>query len=237
MSFAFLTPTLPLGASSLSLSPRSAQRRHKLSSMVLSGQKRTHITALQAGMEDLPSARVRVQIEAPALNKRRITAQNLINAPIEVVWGLLSDYSNLATYIPNLTLSELRRHPTNGIRVEQCGAQSILGFEFRASVTMDMTELNATASDWRAIEFKLAASRDFNIFEGVWRMESVDDKTALFYEVTIVPRGLVPVKAIEWRISEDVPGNMNAVRMECEKRRRTSIAALRRQTVRARNVQ
>lgn len=144
---------------------------------------------------------------------------------MDIVWDLLSDYERLADHIPNLALSERRSHPRKGIRVEQCGSQKILGFEFRASLTMDMSEVNRASSDWRAIEFDLVTSRDFKEFEGVWRMESVDQyRTALYYCVSIVPRGLVPVRAIEWRISEDVPGNMNAVRIECERRRRSRTA-------------
>lgn len=107
----------------------------------------------------------------------------------------------------------------------------MLGFEFRASLIMDMVEVNERSSEWRAIEFGLVESRDFNEFEGVWRMRDVDGKTALYYEVNIVPRGLIPVRAIEWRISEDVPENMDAVRLECERRRRIAVADGRRRDI------
>ena len=178
---------------------------------------------------DCPSTRVRVQIDAPSPNKRVISADNLIYAPLPIVWQLLSDYGRLADHIPNLMMSELRNHPRNGIRVEQCGAQSILGFEFRARLVMDMTEVNPNSAECRAINFDLVTSKDFKEFGGVWRMERVDDnKTALFYRVAIVPKGLVPVRAIEWRIAEDVPSNMNAVRLECERRRRVTVASNRR---------
>lgn len=96
---------------------------------------------------------------------------------------------------------------------------------------MDMVEINNRSMDWRAIEFGLVESRDFKEFDGLWSMRNVGGKTALYYEVNIVPRGLVPVRAIEWRISEDVPQNMEAVRLECERRRRIAVADGRRQDV------
>lgn len=195
--------------------------------MVASRERTRRVPALglSSGNGEPPSPRVKVLIDAPARNKRIITASNLINAPLPIVWRLLSEYDRLADHIPNLALSEFRSHPRNGIRVEQCGSQSILGFEFRASLTMDMKEVNGRSHEWRAIEFDLVTSRDFKEFEGVWRMESFDqNKTALYYSVSIVPKGLVPVRAIEWRISEDVPGNMEAVRIECERRRRILVA-------------
>lgn len=183
------------------------------------------------GLEGDPTSAVRVVIEVPARNKRRICADTLINAPLEIVWAVLSDYDRLSEYIPNLAKSDLLRHPSNGIRVEQCGSQSILGFEFKASLTMDMFEIEPSSNQCRMIQFSKVQSRDFNEFKGVWKMQRIGDRTALYYEVTIVPRGLVPVKAIEWRISEDVPGNMNAVREECERRRRITVMENRRQRI------
>lgn len=91
---------------------------------------------------------------------------------------------------------------------------------------MDMTEVTPKSTDDRAIDFTLVSSSDFREFEGTWRMIAEGpSKTALYYSVTIVPKGLVPVRAIEWRISEDVPENMDAVRVECERRRRVSVAS------------
>lgn len=225
---AFHTAQLPLSRTLHSPLPSLGSRRptHQ-PTMVASRERTRRVTTLglSGNSGEYPTPKVKVLIDAPARNKRVISASNLINAPLHVVWGLLSDYDRLADHIPNLALSQQKPHPKDGIRVEQCGAQSILGFEFRASLVMDMKEVNHCSHEWRAIEFDLVTSRDFKEFEGVWRMESIDQhKTALYYSVSIIPKGLVPVRAIEWRISEDVPGNMDAVRMECERRRRNRVA-------------
>lgn len=180
----------------------------------------------------------KVVIERPLPNRRVVSSGILIHAPLDTVWNVLSDYSRLADYIPNLAISKLQPHPKGGIRLQQCGVQKILGFEFKAAVTMDMTEVSASSGSSRAIDFNLVESRDFKVFEGTWLMElSPDDadKTVLQYRVTIVPRGMVPVKAIEWRIGEDIPGNMDAVKRECERRRRQEAISLRRATARAQN--
>ena len=42
-------------------------------------------------------------------------------------------------------------------------------------------------------------------------------RTKLSYRVNITPRGLVPVPALEWRIREDVPVNLRAVKKSAEK--------------------
>lgn len=175
-----------------------------------------------------------MHIERPAPNRRVVSAEALIHADLQTVWGVLSDYGRLAEYIPNLAMSEVRPRPGGGVRLEQCGVQKIFGFEFRAAVVMDMTEVGAKEKEARGIEFELVESRDFRVFQGVWGMERVDDgKTVLRYLVEIVPKGLVPVKAIEWRIGEDVPQNMEAVKRECEARTRSAKAAERRAALRA----
>lgn len=96
-----------------------------------------------------------------------------------------------------------------------------------------MFEIDKDSSVSRAINFELVESRDFREFRGAWRMQARSDgNTSLFYTVCIVPKGLVPVKAIEWRIGEDVPQNMAAVKLECERRRRAADATKRRSAMR-----
>merc|ERR1712159_341972 len=73
-----------------------------------------------------------------------------------------------------------------------------------------------------AILFKCADSRFFSTFDGEWRLRRVlqpradtnayDELTSLEYRVLIRPKGPVPVAALEWRIREDVPTNLLAVR-------------------------
>lgn len=156
-----------------------------------------------------------------------------MSAPPEAVWAIITDYANLATHVPNLVTSELRPHPLpGGIRLFQEGAQKIVGFDFRASVLMDMNECKGgdnEARGMRRIEFKLVESIMFAAFEGEWRVQPYsrirqrDDPTKfeyttkLSYKVDITPKGLVPVPALQWRIREDVPINLLAVRSAAEK--------------------
>lgn len=170
--------------------------------------------------------RPEVEITKEAWNKRGIRAGILIRASLPTVWSALTDYSRLSTFIPNLAFSKQRFHPSGGIRLEQWGVQRIVGFQFKAAVVLDMTEVGVKDPKERAIDFTLASSRDFAAFFGSWRMSSVEGGgTWLEYDVNIQPKGLVPVKAVEWRIKEDVPSNLMAVRSYCELLDRRSAAA------------
>ena len=172
---------------------------------------------------------VKVDIEATGINSRCISASIIVSAAPSKVWTILTDYDNLATHVPNLVKSDLQPHPSGGIRLYQEGAQKIVGFDFRASLTMDMTERTEDRKAGSRIMFQLVESAMFANFDGEWRVQpysrvrsradptKYEYKSKLSYRVNITPKGLVPVPALEWRIREDVPVNLQAVRVASEK--------------------
>mmetsp|Transcript_20800 Transcript_20800/g.60541 ORF Transcript_20800/g.60541 Transcript_20800/m.60541 type:complete len:387 (-) Transcript_20800:1087-2247(-) len=119
-------------------------------------------------------------------------------------------------------------------RLFQKGSQKIIGFNFAAAVTMDMVEsmtiggrimgepLNSDEipMEERSIGFKCVESQFFTEFDGEWNVcQSIlpDPITGLVsttvsYVVDVRPKGPVPVAALEWRIREDVPTNLRAVK-------------------------
>lgn len=188
-----------------------------------------------------------VKIERTSPNSRRIAGEIIISKPMDDVWAILTDYDNLAVHVPNLVESR-RVGPTMSNNVQgdgnykcklyQKGAQKIIGFEFRASVTMQMTEnimrsnvvtprvmklgreKKIQAGEQRRIKFKCIESQFFSEFDGEWKCTWIDDPNDAFelatkveYVVDVRPRGPVPVQALEWRIREDVPTNLRAVKV------------------------
>ena len=181
------------------------------------------------------AAELPVEIGVTGINSRRISASVVVNASPESVWAILTDYDRLATHVPNLVVSERRPHPRGGIRLFQEGAQEIVGFDFRASLEMDMVEQR---EQYRSrLSFSLVRSEMFAEFDGEWHAQpysrkrsrtdpsTYDYSTKLSYSVDITPRGLVPVPALEWRIREDVPVNLIAVKAGAEKREAAALAA------------
>ena len=165
-----------------------------------------------------------VLIEAPARNCRHIYYGITVRASLPLVWQVLTDYEHLSEFIPNLALSRRCYHPQGGTRLEQEGFQSVLGFRFRASVTLDMTELvdDAQHPRRRSVLFDMVKSSDFTRFQGEWYLEAMQEeaevaRTYLGYCVEVVPRGLIPVQLVEWRIREDLPSNLAAIKRYVER--------------------
>lgn len=234
---------------------------------------------------------VAVRIERTSPNSRRIAGSIVIPKPVEDVWAILTDYDNLAIHVPNLveskrvnpgaTAGALAATRNNGLkpsgipgdgsyrcRLFQKGAQKIVGFEFGASVTMDMTEQivfkrtndnnglstsgnfplgmeipnGINLNEEKKIIFKCVESQFFSEFDGEWKVSwtmDPDDPTKLAsmveYVVDVRPRGPVPVQALEWRIREDVPTNLRAVKAASIDLGREGVEALRNRQRRGRN--
>mmetsp|Transcript_65924 Transcript_65924/g.73801 ORF Transcript_65924/g.73801 Transcript_65924/m.73801 type:complete len:373 (-) Transcript_65924:176-1294(-) len=176
---------------------------------------------------------VAVRIERPTSNSRRIMGEiSIPGVVVDDVWSILTDYNRLSIHVPNLKESTVvqennrpaeKSTPGDGsykCQLYQVGAQNIIGLDFSASVTMDMTEriLTASTSNARKIYFKCVDSQFFSEFDGSWTVQQqIDSRTGekevlCSYDVMVRPKGPVPVAALEWRIREDVPTNLRAVK-------------------------
>mmetsp|Transcript_20982 Transcript_20982/g.43051 ORF Transcript_20982/g.43051 Transcript_20982/m.43051 type:complete len:390 (+) Transcript_20982:366-1535(+) len=200
---------------------------------------------------------VAVRIDRTSANSRRIAGEITVNCSAMEVWAILTDYDRLSGHVPNLVAS--RRVDLDGrggkwnldgsapgdgryeCRLYQRGAQKIVGFEFGADVTMDMTEkivfprakednkgeghhgqsssLPSPREPERHIQFRCVDSQFFSQFDGTWKVVPLppnpftgEPETMVSYTVDVRPKGPVPVAALEWRIREDVPTNLRAVK-------------------------
>ncbi|KAK9801958.1 hypothetical protein WJX73_001180 [Symbiochloris irregularis] len=117
-------------------------------------------------------------------------------APVESVWGALTDYESLGNFIPGLAENRCLSRNPKGARLLQVGEQNVaLGAKFRAKVILDIQEYydgvpmndccigklgltdgkyplprglaKAPAHD---IVFRMVEG-DFQDFQGVWRMQ------------------------------------------------------------------
>ncbi len=183
----------------------------------------------EVGNDDDSCELVAVRIERTSANSRRIAGEIIVPATMEDVWSILTDYDRLAIHVPNLMESRIIQRQSPGdagdgnfrCRLYQKGAQKIIGFDFSASVTMDMTEKILSRGDLlpleRSIGFKCVDSQFFKEFDGRWTVKERmgpdgTPETVCSYTVDVRPKGPVPVAALEWRIREDVPTNLRAVK-------------------------
>ncbi|CAL9161683.1 unnamed protein product [Musa hybrid cultivar] len=167
-------------------------------------------------------------------NRRRIQSRVRVNADLESVWSVLTDYEGLADFIPSLAVSQLLDKKDKFARLYQVGQQNLaLGLKFDAKGVLDCYErdLQVTSRGRRRdIDFMMVEG-DFHIFEGKWSIEQIkydvdeDDKilvgkefqTTLSYVVELVPKLWLPVRLIEGRLCREVKTNLLCVREEAQR--------------------
>ena len=142
---------------------------------------------------------------------RRISAAISIPCTAEQVWNVLTDYENLAEFIPNLTVSRRVESDDSKTLLEQVGSQCFLNIQFCARVVLDMVEQFPNSIRFTMVE------GDFKTFEGAWQLqnnESEDGTTRLVYDITICPPRAIPALLIERHLRHDLTQNLQAIRSQ-----------------------
>ncbi|XP_038708749.1 uncharacterized protein LOC120003750 isoform X1 [Tripterygium wilfordii] len=134
---------------------------------------------------------VYIEIERLGKRTRRIRAKIAIEASLDTIWDILTDYEKLADFIPGLAVSQLVEKREKFARLYQIGQQNLLfGLKFNAKGILDCYEKdleNFPSGKRRDIEFKMTEG-DFQLFEGKWTIKQVTFLLSLSWLIyTFVP--------------------------------------------------
>ncbi|CAN1293062.1 hypothetical protein LINPERPRIM_LOCUS21867 [Linum perenne] len=174
------------------------------------------------------SGGISIEVQKVGTNSRRIRSKIAIEASLDAVWSILTDYERLADFIPGLAVSKLLEKKDNFARLYQIGQQNLpLGLKFNAKAVLDCYEKDLETlylGKKRDIEFKMTEG-DFQFFQGKWSIEQVGKlylfgrivKTTLSYSVDIKPKLWLPVHLIEGRICSEIKMNLTCIREEAQK--------------------
>ncbi|MED6147573.1 hypothetical protein PIB30_045054 [Stylosanthes scabra] len=186
----------------------------------------------EASEEYLAEDGVYIEVVKLGKNSRRIQSRISVDAPLDTVWSILTDYERLADFIPSLAVSQLLQKSENYARLLQIGQQDLaFGIKFNAKGIVDCYEKELetlVSSIKRDIEFKMIEG-DFQVFEGKWSIlqqfnngsceesQVREVNTTLSYIVDIKPKLWLPVHLIEGRLCKEIKRNLVAVRDESHK--------------------
>ena len=157
-------------------------------------------------------------VSFPAARRAYVIAHMTVPADVEKVWAVLTDYDNLADYMPHLDKSEVLHRQDGRVTVRQEGSVWFPLRKLRSSATMEVQE-----SPPRQISFKATAG-DYAVYEGHWRLQPSPEGTDLIYEAVIEPHFWVPqcvLGALEKKI---LKGTFEAVMEQTALSKRVTIA-------------
>ncbi|KAE9618875.1 putative START-like domain-containing protein [Lupinus albus] len=184
----------------------------------------------EEGLESLTEDGVYIEVMKIEKNTRRIESRISIEASLDAIWSILTDYERLSDFIPGLAVSQLIQKGDRYARLLQIGQQNLaFGIKFNAKGVVDCyeKELETLPSGMkRDIEFKMVEG-DFQIFEGKWSIlqqfnigsceESQEVNTTLSYIVDVKPKLWLPVNLIEGRLCNEIKKNLASIRKEAQK--------------------
>ncbi|XP_073003857.1 uncharacterized protein [Typha latifolia] len=179
--------------------------------------KRGQRAAEEGGEGEEEEGKVQCEVDVISWRERRIRASIVVNADVESLWSVLTDYERLADYIPNLVYSGRIPCPHQGrIWLEQRGLQRALYWHIEARVVLDLQELPDSANR-RELHFSMVDG-DFKKFEGQWSVKAGprSSTASLSYEVNVIPRFNFPAIFLERIIRSDLPVNLQALACRAE---------------------
>ncbi|XP_030551840.1 uncharacterized protein LOC115756277 [Rhodamnia argentea] len=194
------------------------------------------------GDESVSGDGVFIEIKNTGTNSRRIVSRIGIDATLDTIWSILTDYERLSDFIPGLAVSELMEKRENFARLYQIGQQNLaFGLKFSAKGVVDCYEKDLEclpSGRKRDIEFKMIEG-DFQMFEGKWSIEQLnvgayedssltngwEFQTTLSYIVDVKPKLWLPVGLVEGRLCNEITMNLSCVREEARKVNSKSLTA------------
>ncbi|KAE8679572.1 hypothetical protein F3Y22_tig00111398pilonHSYRG00150 [Hibiscus syriacus] len=151
-----------------------------------------------------------VEIKKLGGNSRRIRSKIGIEASLDTVWKILTDYEKLADVIPGLAVSRV------------IGPQSLpLGLKFNAKGVIDCYEKDVEIlpnGKKREIQFKMVEG-DFTNFEGTWLIEQFNRRKGEDDDEEEWPKMWLPVRLVEGRLSKEIKTNLLCIREEAKRER------------------
>ncbi|XVE77380.1 hypothetical protein DITRI_Ditri13aG0057800 [Diplodiscus trichospermus] len=175
-----------------------------------------------------------IEIKKLGGNSRSIRSKIGIEAGLDTVWNILTDYEKLADIIPGLAVSKVVEKKDKFARLYQIGQQNLpLGLKFNAKGVLDCYERDLEilpSGKKREIQFKMVEG-DFTLFEGTWLIEQFNRgkcagdeallgkefQTTLSYLVDVKPKMWLPVRLVEGRLSSEIKTNLSCIREEAKR--------------------
>ncbi len=158
---------------------------------------------------------VNIKIEKLEGRQRRVFAKIQIPYPLEQVWQVLTEYDAFAEFMPSMSQIRRLEAPDGGIRLEQTRTKSFMGMQKSFRSVFDVEEKFPHEIHYRLVE------GDMKAFTGYWQLEAWQPSNGkvgvdLIYNISVLPKPIIPAALFEHVLSKDVPATLLAVRQRVE---------------------
>lgn len=177
----------------------------------------------------VPRSTVKVYEAAKQDSGKRIVAETVVQAPVDVVWRVLTNYERLADFVPNLESCERLPSPRTGrvwIRQRGCSQGVLWRLEAEAVIAVEEVRLPLGRREAR---FNMVDG-DFKEMSGRWVVEpdpssAVGMATLLRFDITVQPKISLPSSVVSYVVRAGLPANIQAVSRRAEEIAATKLRA------------
>lgn len=142
----------------------------------------------------------------------RVEASMPVKADARTLWATLTDYNNLASFIPDMVLSRVVSPPNRPKLVEQKADAGLFAFVMPDHVILAMDE-----QPWQLIRFRSVSGKVLGM-SGEWRIQGQGNPVRLTYTAQIFPLLPPPPLVTDYFIEDEVRKRFEAVVREAERR-------------------
>ena len=159
---------------------------------------------------------------------KRVVAEVAVQADLETLWDVLTDYEALPSYVPNLEKCEILGRQKGRVRLRQVGCSQSLLWRLEAEAVLEIDEIKKSSLR-REVRFRCLRG-DFDRFEGCWILESDVSSSAhmttfLRYELSATPVSSLPSQIVSYVIKAGLPSNIRAIVGVAERRAANKLKA------------
>ena len=151
-----------------------------------------------------------------SLSGIKIAATTTVNADANVLWATLTDYNNLASFVPGMTLSRLVPSTKPGVKlVELKGEGGLVALILPDHFFLAMEERPYDYIGFRSV------SGSGGMMQGEWVITGSRSPVQLSYRATVVPLFPPPPMVSDGYVQNEIRLRLDAVSREAEKRMRS----------------
>jgi ribosome-associated toxin RatA of RatAB toxin-antitoxin module len=149
----------------------------------------------------------------------KYTARVLLNTSQDLAWDVLTDYSNIAKFMPNVVSSTVLSANGNQKVIEQVDARQVFLITVRSRIRSAITETAKSRIDFRQIEGDLKSMTGYWVVEPIAPFRGAKPNQVLITQVIeVTPQSGTPKEIFYSIFRSSLGENLSAIRREVTRR-------------------
>jgi carbon monoxide dehydrogenase subunit G len=142
-------------------------------------------------------------------NRVHVAGSTVVEAPLQDIWRVLTDYDHLSDFIPGLRMSRTLATAPKRLLVQE-GIVRWWIFQRKVRLVFEVEEVPPHTIRFAAVD------GDFLEHRGTWRVEPRDGQARIEYEATMRPNFVLPPVVGGWLLKGQLVDSLRAIAARVE---------------------